>query len=85
MVSDDLNGKPGHKSPNGPGLYFGGNVQCPESAWKAYVDTPDSEFSQHTDIDGIKITCYREKIPLVSSDDLWGYPSPVRIAFPGLG
>ena len=84
MISDDLKGEPGQSSPDGPGLYFGGNVKCPEFAWKTYVDTPDSENRKRTDITGIKITCYRENIQQVT-DQLWGLSDPVSFAFPVLG
>ena len=84
MISDDLKGVPGRKSPEGPGLYFGGNVKCPELAWKTYVDTPDSENRKRTDINGIRITCYQENIHEVT-EQLWGVHSPVSFAFPVLG
>ena len=84
MISDDLMGEPGRKSPDGPGLYFGGNVRCPEFAWKTYVDTPDADYRKRTDINGIRITCYRENIHQVT-EQLWGVSSPVFFEFPALG
>ena len=79
LVSDDIINEPGRNSPHG--LYFGGNVKCPEAAWKTYIDTPDTENRKRTDIDGIRITCYTGNIHHEPSQ-LWGIPGSAFSTIP---